>query len=83
MPVGDPWPAIRSFLDVEASIRNNKPVEVGKLDGLSQYWVDLVRLLQVFRCLREGDRVDKIAALRGNISSDIYRLYIDRKLRQF
>ncbi len=78
MPEGDPWPAVRSLLDAEASIRNDDSLDTDKLNELDPYWADLIRLLQVFRCLKNKD-ANKIKELRRRMSCDVYNSFIDRK----
>lgn len=71
MPVGDPWPAIRSVLAAEARIRTGEIFDAGLL-GLDPYWCDLVRMLQIF--FSEDDQY--IETLRDNMSFKRYRPYI-------
>jgi thymidylate synthase len=83
MPTGDPWPAIASLLRAESEIRIGGAPDVGGLRGLDPYWMDLVRLLEVFRCSRDSDLdMDRIEALRDQLSSDVYRLFVDERIRR-
>jgi thymidylate synthase len=81
MPTGNPWPAIDALRKAELTIRTKDRLEVAGLESLDPYWADLVRLLRVFRHLKD-DEVDGIKALRNNMSSEVYHLFIDHKLRQ-
>ena len=79
MPAGNPWPAIEFLRKAEAAIRSDGVPTIAGLDRLDPYWADLIRLLQVFRCWKDKD-IDKMRALRDEMSSDIYRPFIDKKL---
>ena len=81
MPVEDPWPAIRSLLHAETTVRNRGSLDAGRLDDLDSYRVDLIRLLQVFRCRKDRD-ANNIEKLRQRMSSSIYQPFIDKKLRE-
>lgn len=81
MPTGDPWPGIRLLLEAESSIRIGGTFDAGRLDNVDPYWGDLIRLLQVFRCSKDKD-ADSIEILRGRMSSDVYRTFIDKRLSQ-
>jgi thymidylate synthase len=78
MPAGDPWPAIESLRKAEDSIRNGRTPDT---HGLAPYWADLVRLLQVFRCVKNKD-ANGIRSLRAQMLSRVYDLFIDEKLRK-
>jgi thymidylate synthase len=75
MPGGDPWPNIGLLLEAEASLRTGRSFDVTKLIKIDPYWVDLVRLLQVFRAKQDGDR-SAIMELRRNMASKIYLPFI-------
>src|ERR1017187_347107 len=74
MPLGDPWPALRTLLKVEPEIRQGKISDVAGLK-LDDYWADLVRLLQIFR-YRKDKNAGEITKLRKNVSSQIYDTYV-------
>ncbi len=81
MPLGDPWPAIRSLLEVEAAIHTGRPFDAAALENLDPYWADLIRLLQVFRCSKEKD-AEGIEDLCQRMSSSIYSPFIGKKLSE-
>ena len=81
MPVEDPWLAIKSLLNAEATIRNGDPFNSAELNDLNSYWADLIRLLQVLRCSKNTD-TNGIEELCRSMSSPIYRPFIDNKLRE-
>ena len=81
MPLGDPWPAIQSLLDAEATIRNGNLPDAAKLKNLNEYWIDLIRLLQVFQYSKYND-IDNIEELSRSMSSPTYRPFIDKKLSE-
>jgi thymidylate synthase len=81
MPAGDPWPSIDLMLQAESSIRTGRAFDEGILDGVDQYWADLIRLLQVFRSKKEKDAA-RIKELRRKMSSQVYSPFIDKVLDQ-
>jgi thymidylate synthase len=79
MPKCDPWAALNLLLQVESALRNDASFDEGILEGMDPYWLDLVRLLQVFRLKKNKDRA-KIQDLRGRMDSKIYLPFIDKIL---
>lgn len=79
MPIGDPWPSIRSLLEAELEIRTQGVLGEGRFEGMDPYWADLVRLLEVLRYSRER-KTASIRRLRDEMSSDVYRPFIDARL---
>jgi thymidylate synthase len=75
MPSGDPWPAIRRVLDAEFRIRRGEEIDADQW-GVSAYWADLIRLLQVYAARRDGSKT-KIKALRAKMASTTFAPYID------
>jgi len=83
MPAGDPWPSIRVLLEAESAIRTKGSLDEAKLSGIDAYWVDLIRLLQVFAAQTKEHR--DLAAIRGTrekISSAVYYPFLDRIIRK-
>lgn len=81
MPTGDPWPGITLLLQAESAIRTAGAFDDTRLGDVNPYWADLIRLLQVFRSKQDKD-ADRIKALRGRMSSNVYFPFIDKVLRQ-
>ncbi len=79
MPMGDPWPAIHSMLEAEMVLRTKGDLDIGSLMNLDFYWLDLIRLLQIFRYLKDRN-IYKANAIRNEMSSSVYNSYIDKKL---
>ena len=77
MPVGDPWPAISTLLESESRIRQGLEVPEQVANELEPYWADLIRLLRVLSCKKNG-RVDEATALRQAMSSDTYEPYMSK-----
>lgn len=78
MPLGDPWECIKTVINAESDIRNGYIVEPDTLN-LPSYWEDLVRLLLVFRYLKENKLKD-IVRVKNAMHSDVYENYIRKKL---
>lgn len=76
MPGGDPWPAIRSLLQCESTLRAGRPVDPAIVDSLDPYWQDLVHLFTAYQHYRRRDR-DQVLALRGRLHHEGYRTFID------
>jgi thymidylate synthase len=79
MPKGDPWPSIEFVLHAESSIRTKGVFDQATLNDVDPYWADLIRLLYVFRCKKDGD-MNTIKTLRGSMSSKVYLPFIDKVL---
>ena len=79
MPEGDPWPAIEFVLSTERAIRLGDGVDPKFVDTLDGYWADIVRLLLIFRALREKD-VGKIQTIRDQMSHKGYHQFIDKRI---
>ena len=77
MPVGDPWDSVRRVVKAERQIRNGEAIDV---TGLSDYWQDLIRLLQIFWHFRTHD-AGEIARLKKGLSSRVYDTYVQEKAR--
>jgi len=78
MPDGDPWTSVEWLLSAEREIRLRGHFEEGTQDAVDSYWVDLVRLLKIYRCRTTNDSVG-IEALRSRINP-AYLPLIDRPL---
>ena len=79
MPSSDPWSAVELLVRAEATIRTSGSDDIAP-DTLPAYWLDLVRLLRVFRGLKDRDK-DAILRARSEMASQIYHPFIDRKLQ--
>ncbi len=77
MPLGDPWPDIGTFLELESDIRVYGRCESGTLAVLEPYWADLARLLQIHRAKTHGDS-ETIQFVRASMSSGVYLPFIDK-----
>lgn len=76
MPKGDPWHALAELIAAERAFRVGEGYVVSELD---KYWLDLIRLLQVFGCYKRRDE-EGIRRLRNQVDP-AYRMYIDKKSR--
>lgn len=73
----DPWNSVQLAVKAESQIRNGREVDV---TGLSEYWLDLIRLLQIYWHFRHHD-TDEIARLKKTLSSPVYDMYVREKAR--
>lgn len=78
MPDGDPWPSVQGLLGAEEQIRHGSIPDIDAL-GLAPYWSDLVRLLVIFRCIKDHD-LKRVVLEKNRMSSDVYESYIRTKL---
>jgi thymidylate synthase len=76
MPIGDPWVAVRSLLDVESRLRTGGEFCLDSLDRMDPYWADLGRLLYAFRARRNNSK-EELALTNERMSSQIYLPFID------
>lgn len=81
MPPGDPWPALAVLRKAELAIRSGQDVDIDALKDVDPYWADLIRLLQVFRSLKDRT-FDRVKLLRSQFSSEVYHLFVDQRLSQ-
>ena len=79
MPMEDPWPAIEFLKEEEMKIRTTGIESCRKLSKVHPYWADLVRLLQVFRCLKDGS-INRIGEIKSEVEHECYVRYIERRL---
>ena len=79
MPMEDPWPAIEFLKKEEMKIRNIGIESGSNLSNVHPYWADLVRLLQVFRCLKDGC-TSRIVEIKSEVKHQCYVSYIERRL---
>jgi thymidylate synthase len=77
MPFEDPWPAIQILLDSEKIIRNGGIVDFKSLT-IDPYWIDLIRILQIFQ-FSNGENIKKVDGLIKKMKSDIYAPYLVRR----
>ena len=80
MPIGEPWSAVADVLRCEESLRTSESlVPTANLNGLDPYWLDLVQLLRVYRCDKDGDAVS-LRALLSQFEWDGYKTYVQSRL---
>jgi thymidylate synthase len=77
MPFGDPWESINALLAAEKLIRMRN-VQQAAVDELHDYWLDLIRLLQIFRFWKDK-RFSSVKGLRKKMSTEVYDAYIARR----
>ena len=77
MPEGDPQSSTNALLDAEQSIRTGRGVRSDLLNGLSPYWADLVRLLEIYS-LRKCGTIDRIDQIANAMSTNIYSPFITK-----
>ncbi len=78
MPEGDPWKSIEIVCKAENDIRMNEEVDVSKL-GLPEYWADLVRLLKMYRFLKNNE-LAKVLEERQSMVSVVYESYVRSRM---
>lgn len=82
MPLGDPWPDLRTLLAAEVSVRQKKK-EVPSA-YTDQYWGDLDRLLRIFAVTRGKRRptrakLRQLVTLKKAMASATYEGYIRKR----
>lgn len=84
MPVGDPWPSIRQVLDAEGQLRAGSILTLDGYSALNSYWLDLLRILLLFRLLRKTQPPEHALAssVAAAVVSDAFRPYLDDMLRR-
>ncbi|MDO8769436.1 MAG: thymidylate synthase [Burkholderiaceae bacterium] len=81
MPKGDPWGAVEELLNLEQQIRKNGKIVTPQVP-LPSYWMDLIRLLEIHALTKSPGDVHQIFRLRHEMSSEVYGLYIRKKIRR-
>ena len=75
MPVGSPWDSVGIVLNAERAIRCGRGIRIKTLP-LHRYWSDLVRLLLIYRHVRDRQGI-AIMLLKEQMSVRVYDSYID------
>lgn len=78
MPIGDPWPAIAAIIQAEERIRTGEHFDLSELGGLNEYWLDLIRIVQIF--FTKADR-STATSIAEQITFKTYRPYIMGRLQ--
>jgi thymidylate synthase len=73
MPHGNPFSLIPKLLDTEKKLRKGEIFSASSVFS-TEYWADIVRLLQVFW---EPDTIDRLDILKAELVNPIYRSYLD------
>jgi thymidylate synthase len=79
MPSTDPWPSIAEVVKDEKAIRLHGSRR-RRSAPLEPYWMDIVRLLLVFKALK-GHDAKAIGRLKVEMSTDVFDPYIEQKRR--
>jgi hypothetical protein len=81
MPAEDAMPAIQTLLEIERALRTNGDLSIvsTELQSLPEYWQDIARLLQTYRCYQSND-LDALRKVRSEFNSDVFELFVDRKI---
>lgn len=77
MPQGSPGMSMRTVLSLEKKIRTGIRVDLSKLE-LDDYWMDIVRLLYIFKLYKDKD-VNGIEIIANQMVSETYKPYIERR----
>jgi thymidylate synthase len=79
MPQSDPWPSIREVARAERAIRQLGSIGRQR-QGLEPYWMDIVRLLLVFRHFKQR-KLKAIGHIKEQMSVRVFDTYIEGKRR--
>lgn len=82
MPKSDPWASVESLLAFEQQIRQSGRALVTAQIPLHSYWMDLLRLLAIHALTKSPGNVNQIFRLRHEMSSEVYGLYIRKRIRR-
>jgi len=77
MPEEDPRSSVEMLLKVEEKIRNEENIDqdIAANIELDEYWLDLIRLLQIFRHVKEEDP-EKAKAIGKALESPVYPVFV-------
>src|SRR5690606_34728015 len=82
MPEGDPWPAIKALLAFETKTRKKLKDLPDPRKSMDPYWADLAILLAIHSNGKSKVDGNVIQRLKRRLSSDIYAMYINQRLRR-
>ena len=77
MPKSDPSSSVDKMLDAESTIRNEENINrnVAANIELDEYWLDLIRLLQIFRHVKGGN-LEEAKAIGSEVKSPVYSVFV-------
>jgi thymidylate synthase len=78
MPRTNPWPAIKTLLTYESTIRRGHQAADFRSIKLDPYWADMVRLLQIYQYSMANQK-RKIAGLKKQMHTSVYDQYISKR----
>jgi thymidylate synthase len=81
MPVEDAMPAIQTLLKIERVLRTEGDLSTvsAELLSLPDYWQDIARLLQSYRCYQSSD-LEGLRKVHSEFKSDVFHLFVERKI---
>ncbi|WP_158443095.1 thymidylate synthase [Rubrivivax gelatinosus] len=79
MPQGDPWPSVRTLLEVEEAVRNGDASRTDRFDSMAPYWADLATLLDIHRTFKTNGNQNDIRRLKRHLKHDGYAMYINKR----
>lgn len=80
MPYGNPWPSMKKVLKFESSLRNGGQADLDH-SGLDPYWIDILRLLEIFS-LTKFTKEETHRSLVSKLRSDVYAPYLRKHLEK-
>lgn len=82
MPEGDPWLAVKSLLAFEGKARKKIKCLPDPRESMSPYWADLAILLAIHSNGKSKVDGEVTRRFKRRLSSDVYAMYINQKLRR-
>lgn len=77
MPEIDPWGSINQVMIIESKLRKGIPFRYSDYK-LDEYWMDIVRLLEIYSCSKKGNK-ERAVEIQATINSKTFNAYIDPK----
>jgi thymidylate synthase len=84
MPNGSQWEQVRGVLEAEAKTRAGEKLDASEL-GLSDYWADIVRLLQVYPLTRGNaakNNEHRLKEIGQAMKSSFYKIYVSDRIKK-
>jgi len=77
MPKEAPFSSVEKMLNAESKIRNEENInrDIAANIELDEYWLDLIRLLQIFRHVKE-ENAEKAKAIDAKLKSPAYSVFV-------
>jgi len=79
MPQSDPWPAVKTLLDFEDTVRTEDSNVLDPREFMEPYWADLATLLTIHKAFKTPGNSNEIKRLKRRLHDGVYSMYINKR----